>query len=159
MDLISISPEVYVINLVIGIVTFFILRWILKRMIKTSRSLRIASTLIGTIILTPLIYAGLIFCWIAIASYYPERDFDKEKWRTDIEKRYEMTDDLVDNEKLIGKSKKEIKELLGQEEVSMDSSRWTYYIGYKPGVLGIDPDILEIEFKDDKVVKCWTRGT
>jgi len=70
-----------------------------------------------------------------------------------------MTDDLVDNEKLIGKTKEEIKELLGQEENNLDASRWTYYIGYKPSIIGIDPDVLEIEFKDDKVVKCWTRRT
>ena len=70
-----------------------------------------------------------------------------------------MTDDLVDNEKLIGKTKEEIIELLGQEENNLDSSLWTYYIGYKPSIIGIDPDVLEVEFKDDKVVKCWTRRT
>lgn len=109
--------------------------------------------------MTPVIYIGFIIGWILIASYYPERDFDQVKWQTDIERRYEMTDDLIDNGKLIGKTKNEIKLLLGQEEASFDGSTWTYYIGFKPSLLGIDPDILVIEFENGKVLKCWTRGT
>jgi hypothetical protein len=115
--------------------------------------------LVNNIRITPVIYVGLIIGWVSYVSYYPERDFDKEKWRTDIERRYEMTDDLVENGKLIGKTKDEIKELLGQEEVSLDGLRWTYYIGFKPSLFGIDPDVLEIEFKEDKVSKCWIRET
>jgi outer membrane protein assembly factor BamE (lipoprotein component of BamABCDE complex) len=70
-----------------------------------------------------------------------------------------MTDDLVDNKKLIGKTKEEVIELLGPEEHTVSNSRWTYYIGFKPGIMAIDPDVLEIEFEDGKVVKCWTHGT
>lgn len=116
-------------------------------------------TWIATLIFTPLIYVGLVVGWLVSVSYYSVKDFDKEKWNTDIEKRYEMTDDLIDNGKLIGKTKNEIKELLGQEAVSSDSAQWTYYIGFKPGPFAIDPDVLEVEFKNGKVLKCWTRGT
>lgn len=116
-------------------------------------------TWIATLIFTPLIYVGLVVGWLVSVSYYSVRDFDKEKWNTDIEKRYEMTDDLIDNGKLIGKTKNEIKELLGQEGVSSDSAQWTYYIGFKPGPFAIDPDVLEVAFKNGKVLKCWTRGT
>lgn len=149
--------EVIIINLVLAIPTYFMCRLIFKR-IKDNGARRLTASLV-TIVLTPVIYVGLILAWFAFATYYPERDFDKEKWETDIEKRYEMADDLVDNGKLIGKTREEIKELLGQEEVNLDSSRWTYYIGFKPSIIGIDPDILEVEFKDDKVSKSWTRGT
>jgi amino acid transporter len=149
--------EVIIINLVLAIPTYFICRLIFKRI--EDKGARRLTTWSVTIALTPIVYVGLIFVWFAFASYYPERDFDKEKWKADIEKRYEMTDDLVDNGKLIGKTKEEIKELLGQEDVNLDSSRWTYYIGFKPSIIGIDPDVLEIEFKDNKVSNCWTRGT
>lgn len=149
--------DVIIINLILAIPTFFLCRLIFRRIKdKGTRQLTIWLT---TLVLTPIIYVGLIVGWVAYVSYYPERDFDKEKWKSDIEKRYEMTDDLVDNEKLIGKTKEEIKELLGQEEVSLDGSRWTYYIGFKPSLFGIDPDVLEIEFKDGKVSRCWTRQT
>lgn len=59
----------------------------------------------------------------------------------------------------MGKTKEEVIELLGRESVNLDDSTWTYYIGYKPSLLGIDPDVLELEFKDGKVSKCWTRET
>ena len=143
-------------NLILAIPIYFICRLVF-RSIK-NKGVKQLVTLITTIVITPVVYAGLYVAWFAFVTYYPERDFDKEKWKTDIEKRYEMTDDLVDNEKLIGKTKEEIKELLGQEEVSMDSSRWTYYIGFKPGIVEIDPDVLQIEFKNGKVSKCWTQG-
>lgn len=149
--------EVIIINLVLAIPTYFVCQLIFKR-IKDSRARHLTTWLV-TIVLTPVIYIGIILAWIAFATYYPERDFDKEKWKADIEKRYEMTDDLVDNGKLIGKTKEEIKELLGQEDVNSDSTLWTYYIGFKPSIIGIDPDVLEVEFKNDKVSRCWTRGT
>ncbi len=97
--------------------------------------------------------------YIAIISYYPKKDFDKEKWRVDEEKRYEMTDDLVENNKLIGKNKIGDYRLIGTGKIDTESNRWTYYIGFKPHLLGIDPDVLELEFKDDEVIKCWTRKT
>jgi hypothetical protein len=149
--------DVIIINLILAIPTYFICRLIFRKI--KDKGFRQLTTWLVTLALTPVVYVGLILIWFAVASYYPERDFEKEKWRTDIEKRYEMTDDLVDNEKLIGKTKEEIIELLGQEENNLDSSLWTYYIGYKPSIIGIDPDVFEIEFKDDKVIKCWTRRT
>jgi amino acid transporter len=149
--------DVIIINLILAIPTFFLCRLIFRK-IKDNGTRRL-TTWLTTLVLTPIIYVGLIVIWVSYVSYYPERDFDKKKWTADIEKRYEMTDDLVDNGKLIGKTKDEIKELLGQEDVSLDSSRWTYYIGFKPSLFGIDPDVLEIEFKDGKVSKCWTRET
>ena len=149
--------DVIIINLILSIPTFFLCRLIFRKI--KDKGVRQVTTWLTTILLTPIIYVGLIVVWVAYVSYYPERDFDKAKWKTDIEKRYEMTDDLVDNGKLIGKTKEEVKELLGQEDVSLDGSRWTYYIGFKPSLFGIDPDVLEIEFKEDKVSKCWTRET
>jgi hypothetical protein len=149
--------DVIAINLILAVPTFFLCRLIFRK-IKDNGTRRL-TTWLTTLLLTPIIYVGLIVVWVAYVSYYPERDFDKEKWKADIEKRYEMTDDLVDSGKLIGKTKDEVKELLGQEDVSLDGSRWTYYVGFKPSLFGIDPDVLEIEFKNGKVSKCWTRET
>ncbi len=148
---------VIIINLVLAIPTLFLCRFIFRKI--KDKGIRLLTIGVATFALTPLIYVGLIVAWVVYVSYYPERDFDKEKWKTDIEKRYELTDDLIDSGRLIGKTKEEVKELLGQEDLSFDGSRWTYYIGFKPSLFGIDPDVLEIEFKDGKVSKCRTRGT
>ena len=149
--------DVIIINLILAVPTYFICRLTFKKI--KNNGFRQLTTWLVPLALTPIVYLGLILIWFAVATYYPERTFEKDKWTTDVEKRYEMTDDLVNNKKLIGKTKKEIIELLGQEENNLDSLRWTYYIGYKPSIIGIDPDVLEIEFKDDIVVKCWTRRT
>lgn len=149
--------DVLVINLILAFPTFFVCRFIFRKI--SDNGTRRLAIWIATIVLTPVVYISLIFMWVSYVSYYPERDFDKERWRADTETRYEMTDDLIENDKLIGKTKDEVKKLLGQEEVSPDGSRWIYYIGFSPSLFGIDPDVLEIEFKDDKVSKCWTRET
>jgi len=72
------SKEVYIINLVIGVVTFFILRWTLKKFVKADK-LRIGLTWVGTIILTPLIYVGLIAIFFSILFHQPTRDLEKKQ--------------------------------------------------------------------------------
>ena len=88
--------DVIVINLILAIPTFFLCRLIFGKI--KDRGTRILTTLSTTFLLTPIVYVGLIVIWVSYVNYYPERDFDKERWKTDIEKRYEMTDDLIDME-------------------------------------------------------------
>lgn len=89
--------------------------------------------------------------WISIGTYYPERDFDKKAWSENEEKRYEYADDLVENQKLIGLSRTEIKEILGEPKYENENSM-TYYLGFSPrNFFAIDPDWLEVSFEQDKV--------
>ena len=83
----GVSVEVYLILIVLSIPTYLIWRWLLKKYIKVDRTRKIA-TWTATIIATPLIYVGLILLWIFSISYYPNRDFDKQKWFGDKDKRY-----------------------------------------------------------------------
>ena len=142
--------DVIIINLILAVPTFFLIRLIFKKINPTWNKLRNPLLWLTTLFVTPAVYVGLFFIWFAFETYYPERDFDKEKWTENVEKRYEYADDLVDNEKLIGLSRKEIKEMLGEPEYESENSM-TYYIGFSPRHLfGIDPDYLEIDFKDGK---------
>src|SRR5258708_5765393 len=109
----SMSIEVYIINLVIGIGTFFILRWAFSKIAKTNKVLRNALAGVGTIILTPLIYVTLVVIFFSVLFYQPTRDFDREKWFADKEGRYEMRDDLMKSEILKNKNKKEVVDILG----------------------------------------------
>ena len=70
----GLSFEVYIINLIIAVPLFFIIRWIFKRLVKNENLGKLA-TWISTIILTPIIYSILIVLWITIASYYPKMVF------------------------------------------------------------------------------------
>jgi len=156
--ILGVSIEVYFILFVLGFPTFFLWRWLLKKFIKVDRIRKIASW-VATLIATPLIYIGIIVLLFFIMSYYPTHDFDKEKWFTDEEKRYEMSDNIIESNMLIGKTKTEIQQILGDGHNSDQSDGWYYYLGYRPGFANIDPDVLYIEFKNGKVIKVEQHKT
>jgi hypothetical protein len=54
---------------------------------------------------------------------------------------------------LIGKSKTEVRQLLGNESDNNDSLNvWYYGLGVRPELFNIDDSYLQIEFQNDKVV-------
>jgi predicted histidine transporter YuiF (NhaC family) len=142
--------EVYFILIILGIPTFFLCRRLFKKFIPINRTRKIA-TWTATIILTPIIYLGLIL--LIFNSYYKSRDFGKQQWVIDKDKRYELSDKLITSKILIGKSKAEIRQLLGDETDNQDTLNvWSFELGFKPDIGNIDPSYLHIEFKNDKVV-------
>jgi hypothetical protein len=150
-EVFGVSIEVYFILLVLGVTTYFFWRWLFKKFISDDKSRKVA-TLTATIFFTPLIYLATVMLWIMNMEYYPAADFDKQKWQKEIEKRYELTDDLIDNEVLIGKTMQQVQKLLGDDYQESGKDRWSYYLGTKLGLFGIDPDYLDIDFKNGRVV-------
>jgi hypothetical protein len=110
---ISVYLTVCLIGLAIAIPTFFSLRWILKKATKADSLTRNRLTWAGTIIVTPMIYVGIVIIALFHESYYPTSDFNESTWRADKDKRYEMTADLIKSEILIGKTKDEVQKILG----------------------------------------------
>jgi len=145
--------SVYVINLIIGVILFALLRWAFKKIIRHNNSLRVFLTWFSTIILTPLVYVSLITSFILFISYYPKKKFDESVWRLNKENRYEMTDDLIDRKLLIGKTKEEVKRILGQDYFKYSVDHWAYDVSFVPSLGGIDPDVLDVFFKNGKVEK------
>ena len=146
------SIEVYFILIVLAIPTFFIWRRLLKKYIKVDRTRKIA-TWTATIIATPLIYVGLILLWIFSISYYPNRDFNKQKWFGDEDKRYELSKDIIASKMLIGKTKLQVRQILGDESDNKDSFNvWTFGLGVRPALFNIDDSYLQVEFDSNKVV-------
>lgn len=154
----GVSIEVYLILIVLGIPTFFIWRFLFKKFIKAERTRKIA-TWTATLITIPLIYAAIVMLWILSMSYYPTHDFDKEKWFSDKETRYELSEDIIESEMLIGRTKSEVRQILGNENNSDQSDHWSYYLGFRPGLFSIDPDVLNIEFRDGKVIRVQQHET
>jgi hypothetical protein len=157
-EFLGVSIEVYLIILILAIPTFFIWRWIFKKNIDDKKKRNIAA-LATTIITTPLIYFVIIMLWIFSISYYPSNDFDRQKWLNDKEKRYELSENIIESKLLIGKTKMEVKQILGDEENGDNSDLWNYYLGFKPQLFGIDPDVLDIEFKNGKVIRVGQHET
>ena len=60
---------------------------------------------------------------------------------------------------LIGKTKTEIQQILGDGDNTEQSDDWHYYLGYRPGFANIDPDVLYIEFKNCKVIRVEQHKT
>ena len=54
---------------------------------------------------------------------------------------------------LIGKSKLEVRQILGDEGDNKDSfSVWTFGLGIRPALFNIDDSYLQVEFDSNKVV-------
>jgi hypothetical protein len=77
----------------------------------------------------------------------------------DKEKRYEMIEDLLEKEILPGKTKEEVKNILGAEFYKYDDNLWIFDLGSVPGLLNLDPNTLHIYFKDGKVEELKHRNT
>ena len=156
--LFGISVDTYFIIIVLGIPTYYLFRWLLKKFIKVENTRNIA-TWTTTIIATPIIYFGIMLLWLISMSYHPTNDFDKQKWFENKKSRYEISEDIIESKMLIGKTKLEVRELLGDEGNKEESDHWNYYLGFRPGFPNIDPDVLYIEFKDGKVFKVGQHET
>lgn len=103
----------------------------------------------------PAIYLGLMMLIIAGISYYPDRGFDRAQWKHKPDKRYELTKDLINSRVLIGKTKAEVMAMLGKENGNeTEEDLWYYNIGFVASIGNIDPDMLEIQFKNDRVISA-----
>ena len=143
--------EVYFILIILGLPLYFLFRTFFKRLVKNVR-IRIVLTWTTTIILSFILYAAIISILFWPDSYYPDRRFDKAKWGTNKDERYEYSKNIIESRILIGKTRSQVKKLLGIANQS-GSDSWVYILGFKPGIGFIDPSALEIDFKNGKVIK------
>lgn len=113
-----------------------------------------------SIILTPFIYFYAFYPMLNIfSSYHHEKYFDAQLWHKNPSFRYEMYDNIVETDTLIGISKPKIKELLGTYEwLSWDDAkkahnqdRWNYGIGILPGAFNSQSEAMEVVFDNDTV--------
>jgi hypothetical protein len=97
------------------------------------------------------------------SSFHHEKHFDAAAWKTKPAMRYEMSNEIVGNDLFKGKTKSEVKALLGTSEwYGWDDSikanspdKWNYNLGFKPGAMNLQQECLELIFKNDTVVKSW----
>ena len=142
----------FLILALIAIPIFFFSRWVLKKSFK-KKYLRSTFSGIITIILTPLIYLGLIELFIIYISYEPKRSFNKREWISDTLKRYQMRQDILNRHILTNKTTSEVVSLLGNPTFIYDSTKWFYNMGTGTAGFGWQFYSLNITFKDKKVIK------
>ena len=148
--LFGLSIEVYFILLIIAVPTFFFWSWLLKKHIKVDTTRKIAAWS-ATVIVTPILYVGMIMLFLFSITYTPSRRFDKSQWLTDKDGRFEMADDIINSNMLINKDTNQIKQILG-EPLRGSNNTWTYDMGMGGGGLGFLFHSLLIKFENEKVV-------
>lgn len=114
------------------------------------------------IIITPLVY---FYIWYPISNifipYHHHKKFDAEAWEEKPGLRYEMIDNMIETNFLIGKSKNEVANILGKVQwLSWDfdvnnynPNAWNYGLGLTPGAFTDQKEDVEIIFTNDKVSK------
>jgi hypothetical protein len=115
-----------------------------------------------SVLLTPVIYFYLFYPLLNIFSnYHHEKHFEAIAWKEKPTLRFEMSNQIVDNQFFKGKTKSEVQKALGASEwygwddtLKINSpEKWNYNLGFKPGAFNIQQECLELVFKNDTVVK------
>ena len=145
--------EVPIIILLISLPVYFLIREILKKLKLGTEKNRWLITFLITLLVSPVMYILSIMIWMFSISYYPSQDFDKQQWSTEKHERFKMSEDIIESKLLIGKSKIEVIEILGDDFYTYDINHIAYDIGHVPGFFNIDPDVLDIYFENGKVIK------
>ena len=158
-EYIYISSDNWYFHLIIGILLFILFKWLIGKFIKKGK-LKIFLTFISTLIFTPIIYYLFVVTSLSITlyEYHPESKFDSKKWTENVEDRHEMRKDLIDSKILIGKTKKEVIEILGIPQninkVNNDTIKnWTYFLGSEGHGMGWKFHYLNLDFTNGKVEK------
>lgn len=84
-----------------------------------------------------------------------EDSFDKDVWRTSPLTRYKMSNDIIENGLLIGKSRDDITELLGNPDMYTTETQnvLIYKIGKPPSFFEAKEEKLAVVFKNDSVIR------
>lgn len=159
MKLITMSYEVPLLILILAIPVYFLSIWFLKKFKLGNEKNRKLLAIIPAIILSPILFGVIILLWIFSISYYPKTDFNKQEWASNKEERYKMSNDIMESNLLIGKTKDEVITLMGNDFYKYDENHIAYGLGFVPGLFNIDPDVLDIYFKNGKVFKVEQHQT
>jgi hypothetical protein len=136
------------------LVVVFILVWLFVNTIDSRKWL----SFLISLVLAPIVYFYLFYPMLNIfSSYHHQKHFDSEAWKEKPALRYEMTNEIITKDLFSGKSKKDVKALLGTSEwYGWDDSikanspnKWNYNIGFKPGAFNNMQESIELIFISD----------
>ncbi|WP_026755345.1 hypothetical protein [Sediminibacter sp. Hel_I_10] len=115
-------------------------------------------TILVSLALTPIVYFYMLYPMINIfVDYHHKKYFTELAWQESPALRYELTDHMLSSEILDGKSKQDIKALLGAPEwlgwdsiqKQPDNNRWNYGLGIEPGAFNDQKECMVLVFKND----------
>jgi len=142
------------------IISCIIIVTLLYLFINTIDDSRKWLNIILALLITPLMY---FYIWYPISTiflpYHHHKQFNSNEWDEKPGLRYEMIDNMIETNYLIGKSKEDIVKLLGKVQwLSWNESVkdfnpdvWNYGLGLIPGAFNDIKEDVEITFKNNKV--------
>ncbi|MBU2951758.1 hypothetical protein KO493_13750 [Tamlana agarivorans] len=146
---------------IISMLVVFVLVWLFVNTIDKRKWL----TFLVSLVLAPLAYFYIFYPIVNIFSnYHHEKYFNAKAWEKNPELRFEMLDNIIQDSLLIGKQKKEVKNLLGASEwfgwddnlKANSPEKWNYNLGFEPGAFNNSQECIELNFEDDKVTALRT---
>lgn len=100
-----------------------------------------------------------IILFLCYRSFFPGRVFDAEQWQVNASQRggkvrLAMADRIVARKMLWGKTRAQVKEMLGEPPVTDYRSDWdlVYWLGPERGFLGIDSEWLVVRLDQNGIV-------
>lgn len=87
--------------------------------------------------------------------YHFEEQFDEQLWKYNPLERHKMFDAIVEEKLLIGKSKQQVLEILGQPDSTSTSSQnfLIYFLGKPPSFFASEQKKMIVRFSNNKAVK------
>ncbi len=142
---------------VIAVAAYFLSRTVFRKFNIKSEKNRKVYTVITTVILTPVICLILGFTVIGTVIFFENNSgnsyFSSYKWKEQPSKRQYMSQDLIRKNRLIGKTKEEVIEMLGEDFHYFDDSIIYYRLKRFPWLFSREPAILKIHFWNECVVE------
>lgn len=141
---------------VILLAIVFILVWLFMNTVDHRKWL----TFLVSLVLAPIVYFYVFYPLLNIfSSYHHKKHFNAEAWKDSPALRYEMGRDILNDSIFIGKTKTEIKQLLGKSEwqgwnneLKINSpDKWNYNLGVKPGAFNNMQECIELQFAENIV--------
>ena len=102
---------------------------------------------------------GFIFFIAFVLStsliYQFEERFDQERWQMQPGMRYKMADDIIEKQLLLGKTKREVIDMLGKSYVttSLGKGVLVYRLGRPPSFSESKSEQLLVVFEDQEAIK------
>ncbi len=112
-------------------------------------------TWVITIVTAPFILGGIfiLFFLSIFNNDKPNIAFNKKIWDANKFECFRQSNDIISNKMLLGKTKNEVRLILGNED-NADSAEYNHYkLGELSRGMGWSEPFFEIEYQNSKVIK------
>lgn len=136
-------------TIIILLLLAFIIKKIFKKLniFKNNKALKWFVVMLSSI----AVYGVIIYIIFSFLLKNKQIEFDKNLWANKKEFRYQMIDNLIDSNILIGKNENKIKTILGAPNIIVNDQIWIYEITGRTWA-EFEFIILELQFDNNQIL-------